>query len=144
MTTRPRELTRKDLRALALALDQAGFGEARLAAAWREAKNEDIVAGLMSFIRQAALGERLIPYEQRVERALQKLLAARHWSNPQRDWLRKIAAQTKVEAIVDREALDDPNQLFQRDGGGFERLNRIFDGQLAGLLAQFNDEIWAR
>ena len=144
VTTRPRELTRKDLRNLAMALDRAGFGETRLATAWREAKNEDIVAGIIGFIRQAALGERLIPYEQRVERALHKMLAARAWSNPQREWLRKIAAQTKVETIVDREALDDPNQLFQRDGGGFERLNRIFDGQLAGLLAQFNDEIWAR
>ena len=43
--------------------------------------------------------------EIRVERALQRILASRSWSRPQRDWLQRIANQTKVIPIVDREAL---------------------------------------
>jgi len=43
---------------------------------------------------------------------------------------------------VDREALDAPDQIFRREGGGFERLNRIFDGQLVEVLAQFGEAIW--
>ncbi|MGE0131345.1 MAG: type I restriction-modification system endonuclease [Blastocatellales bacterium] len=140
--TRPRELTRKQLRELALALDAAGFTEANLATAWREMTNQEIAARIVGYIRQAAIGDALTPFEQRVDRALQKILAAQSWTTPQRQWLNKIAAQTKANLIVDRDALDDPNQLFRREGGGFERLNRIFDGQLETVLADFNESLW--
>ena len=63
VTTRPRELTRKQLRELRLALDQAGFTEANLATAWRELTNQEIAAGIVGYIRQAALGDALTPYD---------------------------------------------------------------------------------
>ena len=75
--TRPRELTRKQLRELALELDKAGFSEASLATAWREMTNQDIAARIVGYIRQAAIGDPLVPYDQRVDSALQKLLASR-------------------------------------------------------------------
>lgn len=140
--TRPRELTRKQLRELLLALDSAGFTEANLATAWREMTNQEIAARIVGFIRQAAIGDALTPFDQRVDRALQKILAAQNWTTPQRQWLQKIAAQTKANLIVDRDALDDPNQLFRREGGGFQRLNKIFDGQLETVLAEFNESLW--
>src|SRR5204862_1537466 len=85
--TRPRELTRKHLRELALALDRAGFTEAGLSTAWREMTNQDIAARIIGFIRQAAIGDPLVPYEQRVDRALTTTLASRLWTTPQRQWL---------------------------------------------------------
>ena len=51
--TRPRDLTRKQLKELVLALDQAGFTEMRLATAWRELSNQDIAARIIGHIRQA-------------------------------------------------------------------------------------------
>jgi type I restriction enzyme, R subunit len=141
--TRPRELTRKQLRELALELDRAGFSEANLATAWREMTNQDIAARIVGYIRQAAIGDPLVPYEQRVDRALQRTLASRSWSTPQRQWLQKLAAQTKANVIVDRAALDDPDLLFKRDGGGFSRLDRIFGGQLQEVLDTFNESLWA-
>jgi len=140
--TRPRELTRKQLRELALALDTAGFAEANLKVAWREMTNQEIAAGIVGFIRQAALGDTLLPYVQRVENALQSVLKSRNWSTPQRQWLQKIAAQTKANVVVDREALDDPDLLFQREGGGFVRLNKLFDGELQKVLDNFNEALW--
>ncbi len=140
--TRPRDLTRKDLRALARELDRAGYSEVNLTTAWREITNQDIAARIVGFIRQAALGDPLIPYGERVDRALQRVLSARAWTAPQRQWLQKIAAQTKANVIVDRAAIDDENLLFKREGGGFPRLDRIFDGQLQQVLDQFNDSIW--
>jgi len=44
----------------------------------------------------AALGDPLVPYEQRVEQALQRILASRSWTKPQRDGLQHIANQTKA------------------------------------------------
>jgi hypothetical protein len=86
---------------------------------------------------------RLMPYEQRVEKALQRILASRSWSKPQRDWLQRIANQTKAITIVDREALDDDALLFRREGGGWPRLNKLFGGELDGVLQQFQREVWA-
>jgi len=140
--TRPRELTRKQLRELALELDKAGFSEANLAAAWREMTNQDIAARIVGYIRQAAIGDPLVPYEQRVAAALQQILASRAWTTPQRQWLQKLAAQTKANLIVDRAALDDPDLIFKREGGGFKRLDRIFGGELEQVLDAFNDALW--
>jgi type I restriction enzyme R subunit len=142
VTTRPRELTRKQLRELRLALDQAGFTEANLATAWRDLTNQEIAAGIVGYIRQAALGDALTPYDQRVDGALQNVLASKAWTKPQREWLQKIAAQTKANALVDRAALDDPDLIFKREGGGYARLDKLFDGGLQQVLETFNEAIW--
>lgn len=141
--TKPWELTRKDLRELKLALDQRGYSETTLATAWRETTNQEMAASIMGWIRQAALGDPLMPYEQRVEKALQRILASRSWSKPQRDWLQRIANQTKAITIVDREALDDDLLFFKREGGGWPRLNRLFGGELDGVLHEFQRQVWA-
>jgi type I restriction enzyme R subunit len=72
VTQRPRELTRQQLKELGLALDQAGYTEAALQTAWRETSNQDIAASILGFIRRAALGDPLVPYAERVDRALQE------------------------------------------------------------------------
>lgn len=140
--TRPRELTRKQLRELVLALDKAGYTETNLATAWREMTNQDIAARIVGYIRQAAIGDALLPYEQRVDQALQSILASRSWTTPQRQWLQKIAAQTKANLVVDRAAFDDPDLIFKREGGGFTRLDKIFNGELQHVLEAFNDSLW--
>ncbi|MGE0600872.1 MAG: type I restriction-modification system endonuclease, partial [Dehalococcoidia bacterium] len=142
VTTRPRELTRKQLRELAIALDKAGFSESSLGTAWRETTNKEIAARIVGFVRQAALGDPLIPYEQRVDRALDRILASQSWTTPQRDWLKKIAAQTKANTLVDKDAISDPSLLVWHQGGGFDRIDRVFEGQLQAVLDNFNDYIW--
>ena len=141
--TRPRELTRKHLRELVVELDKAGFTETNLATAWREMTNQDIAARIVGYIRQAAIGDALIPYNERVDHALQKILASKPWTAPQRDWLKRIGAQTKANQLVDRDALDDPDLIFSREGGGFNRLDKIFNGELQQVLEAFNDSLWA-
>jgi type I restriction enzyme R subunit len=70
------------------------------------------------------------------------MLATRARTTPQRDCLQKLAAQTKANLIVDRAALDDPDLVFRREGGGFARLDRIFAGELQEVLDAFNDSLW--
>lgn len=142
VVTRPRELTRKQLRELLLALNNAGFSETNLAAAWKQTTNQEMAANIIGYIRQAALGDPLIPFAQRVDGALQSMLASRAWTTPQRDWLKKIAAQTKANQLVDRASLDEDHLIFKREGGGFKRLDKIFDGHLDQVLNHFNDSIW--
>ena len=40
-----------------MALDLKGYSEANLRRAWKDAKNEDIAASIIGFVRQAALGD---------------------------------------------------------------------------------------
>jgi type I restriction enzyme R subunit len=142
--TRPRDLTRRDLKELSMLLDNAGYSDASLSAAWRQMTNRDVAARIIGFIRQAALGDPLVPFRERVDHALQSILASRPWTGPQRDWLKKLAAQTTANLLVDRAALDDPNLIFKREGGGFPRLDKIFGGELQQVLDQFNESVWER
>ncbi|MBD2214702.1 type I restriction-modification system endonuclease [Nostoc linckia FACHB-104] len=140
VTTRPRELTRTQLKELRLMLDQAGYSEKTLQVAWREMTNADIAASIIGFIRQATLGDALVPYEERVDKAMKKILGSQNWTPPQRKWLERIGKQLKVEIIVDREALDQGE--FKTQGGGFVRLNKAFNGSLEDILVQINEALW--
>ena len=70
-------------------------------------------------------------------------LATKPWTTPQRQWLQRIANQTEAITIEDREALDEDLLFFKREGGGWPRLNRMFVGELDGVLLQFQREMWA-
>ena len=139
VVTRPRDLTRAQLKELRLALDQAGYSEAYLQTAFKQAKNEDIAASIIGFVRRMALGSPLVPYAERVDRGARRFLASHPLDAPQKKWLERIAAQLKVETIVDREALDRGQFAAQ---GGFTRIDKSFDGKLEAVLGELADEVW--
>ncbi|MBU8900842.1 type I restriction-modification system endonuclease [Corallococcus sp. M34] len=136
---RPRELTRQQLKELKLALDRAGYNETSLQTAWRDMTNQDIAASIIGFIRQRALGEALVPYSERVDRALGKVLEANTWTTPQRKWLERIAKQLKVETVMDKDAL---NRGQFEASGGFTHINKVFEGRLEQVLADLRDGLW--
>ncbi len=138
---RPRELTREQLKSLRLELDRKGFSEANLKQAWKDTKNEDMAASIIGFVRQAALGDALVPYEDRLHAAMRRILASKPWTDVQRKWLKRIEEQLLREIVVDRAAIDD--DPFRADGG-FQRLNRVFSGQLELVLADINEEVWKK
>lgn len=140
VTKRPRDLTRQQLRELKLELDRAGYAESVLQAAVRDTTNADIAAKIIGFIRKELLASPLLSFEERVDRALKRILAKRPWTQPQRRWLELIAKQVKLEEVVDRDALD--RGQFRRQGGGFDRLNRVFEGELGDLLKDMHATIW--
>ena len=135
---RPRELTRKQLKELKLLLDQQGFSESNLKTAWMQMTNQEIAASIIGYIRQYALGDPLVPYEERVEKAMKKLWCL-SWTPPQRKWLGRIGKQLKVETVVDTESLD---QGEFKSHGGFNRLNKVFNGMLAEILKDINESLW--
>ena len=141
VTQRPRDLTRAQLREVALALDDAGYSETYLRTAWRNARQEDIAATIVGFIRAQALGSPLVPYEERVAKAMRTILHGKRysWTAPQRKWLDRIGKQLQKEVVVDKAAFDDGRF---KDLGGFDGVNRTFDGQLGELLGDLQEEIW--
>jgi type I restriction enzyme R subunit len=138
-TQRPRELTRKELKNLAILLDENGFSEANLRQAYGRARNADIAAHIIGFVRQAAIGDPLVPYETRVENGVQRIIAGRVWTAKQKQWLIRIGRALKAQPVGDPELLADP--LFAQ-AGGFETVDREFDHGLNEVLRDLNTAIW--
>jgi type I restriction enzyme R subunit len=139
LATRPKDMTRAQLRELAVALEAGGFDERALQSATRAVSNVDVAAKLVGFVRQRAVGEALLSYEERVDRAERALLASRPWTEQQRKWIKRIAAQVRLEVIVDREAMESGE--FARNGG-FDAIDKRFDGQVAAVLSELHERIW--
>jgi type I restriction enzyme R subunit len=138
---RPRELTRADLKTLRAEFAQQGFSEAKLRHAWKQAKNEDIAASIVGFIRQAALGDPLVPWPDRVKAAMSRITKRGTWSEPQRKWLERIGTAVAHVGVADRTVLDE-EQFGQK--GGFDKLNRAFHGRLDAILGDINEELWSK
>lgn len=138
---RPQELTRAELRALKLELDAEGFTDTKIKQAWADAKNADIAASIIGYIRQAAIGDPLIAYEDRVETAVQAILQQRQWTEVQRNWIKRIGKQLKAEIIVDRDAFDAEPFAAQ---GGWQRIDRVFNGELESVVHGINEAIWKK
>lgn len=138
VVTRPRDLTREQLKEVRLLLDHNGFSEANLTAAWRNQSNQDIAASIIGYIRQAALGEALVPFDERVEKAMEGIYASQAWNPAQRKWLERLAKQLAFEVIIDR---DFVNNRFA-DKGGAKQLDKVLGNHLDDVLTQLADSIW--
>jgi len=60
------------------------------------------------------------------------------WSTPQRDWLKRIAAQTKANVLGGPLSHRRPRLDLQARGRWFHP----FNGQLQPVLDAFNDALW--
>ncbi|MFD2449208.1 type I restriction-modification enzyme R subunit C-terminal domain-containing protein [Vogesella fluminis] len=139
VVTRPKDLTRAQLKEIRLLLDENGFAESKLKSAWRNATNQEVAASIIGYIRRAAIGEALVPFELRVANAMQKIYARHSWSTIQRKWLERIAKQLNHEVVIDR---DFVNHAFARDGGA-QQLERILGTQLPAVLDALAEELWS-
>ena len=138
VVNRPRDLTREQLKEVRLLLDQHGFPEARLQTAWRTRTNHEIAASIVGYIRQAALGEALVPFEQRVARAMERTYALTSWTPMQRKWLDRLGKQLSHEVVIDG---DFVNRAFAGDGGA-RQLDVRLGGQLDSVLETFAESLW--
>jgi len=139
--TRPGDLTRADLKQLRLKLDDANYPEKQLEKAYKQQTNAEIAAGIIGYIRRAALGDPLMPYAERVDKALTRILQAQQWSTQQQKWLQRISSQLKSEFVVDREALNSGQ--FKAEGG-FNRINQVFEGRLEAVLQNIYENLWKK
>ena len=138
VVNRPKDLTREQLRNVRLLLDQYGFSEVSLKSAWRNQTNQEIAASIIGYIRQAAIGEALLPFDQRVANAMQKIYTLQQWTPVQRKWLDRLARQLVHEVIIDPQQV---NEAFRNDGG-LKSLNRNLGGHLHRVLEALNDNLW--
>ena len=137
--TKPSELTREALKSLKLELDRHDFTEKQLNSAWNEMTNQDIVADIIAFIRQQALGSTLISHEQRVKHAFAKLRINHDFNKTQLDWLKRIEKVLLEESVLDE-------QIFEvgafKNAGGFTIIDRRFGGKLREIITELNEYLY--
>ena len=138
--TRPRELTRKSLKDLRLALDRAGFTSQQLNTALKEMTNEEIAADIITLIRRYAIGANLISHEERIKGAMARLKKAHSFTKQELSWLTRIEKFLLNESVLTVAAFDEEAQF--KSQGGFARLNKVFGNQLANIVAELNEYLY--
>ncbi len=123
-----------------LQLDAEGFNARTLHTAWKSAKNEDIAADIIAYIRTLALDVDLIPQEQRIANAFAKVNALRTWNKIQQRWLDRFKAQLMAEAVLTK---DDLNNDPFKEEGGYNRINKIFDDNVDEIIQILNDNLYS-
>lgn len=136
--TQPKNITRQDLKDIKLLLDNNGFSETTLKTAWRNKTNHEIAASIIGYIRQAALGEALISFEDRVANAMKQIYSLHNWTPVQRQTLDNLASQLVYEVIIDAETIND---IFS-DEGGYKGLNKRLANQLDNVVEAINEHLW--
>lgn len=140
--TRPKELTRQDLRELITILETKGFKQSHLQTAWKQTKNEDIAADIITFIRQAALGDALVDHEARIKRAMQKVYSLHDWTPRQEKWLERIEKQLLQVPVLAPNPEDAFSEEPFRSRGGYNMLKREFGEEIDKIVYTINDYLY--
>lgn len=139
--TRPKDLTRADLKKLLLALSEKNFTEAQLNGAISQLSNVEITADIISLIRRYALGAKLINHADKISNAIRRLKAAHDFSDAELKWLDRIEKYLLNETLIDVASFNEANTAFKQSGG-FDRINKVFEGRLANILDELNSYIY--
>lgn len=137
--TRPEQLDRRSLKELLIALGDQGFEPRVVKAAWKQAKNEDLGADIISFIRTLAIGSVLESHEDRIKRAVDRVRRMQNWNRIQQKWIDRFEKQLIKESVLQ---VEDLNQSPFIEDGGFQQLNKIFDKQLEHVINTINQNMY--
>ena len=143
LLSQPQDWGSEALTELRQALVQAPdhFTEENLRRAFEVTSHKALV-DIISMVKHAAAETApLYTAEERVNLAVERVLALRALTEDQKKWTEHIRQHLVANLSIDREDFDNVPVLSNR--GGWGRANRVFDGQLADLIASLNKEMVA-
>jgi type I restriction enzyme R subunit len=143
LLSRPREWGAAPLSELRQALSQAPehFTEANLQRAFHAAHQIALV-DIISMVKRAVIDTSpLLTSQERVNLAVDRVIAGRDLTDTQAKWLEYIRQHLVANLSIEREDFEAIPVLS--DHGGWGRANKVFDGRLADLLTELNEELVA-
>ena len=135
--TRPKDLTRADLKKLEVALSERTFTAKHLSGAISKLTNAEITADIISLIRRYALGAELLGHEEKIKRAVARLKTTHDFSEQELKWLARIEKYLLNESLINPTVFDEPGTAFKTQGG-FKQIDKVFCGELANILDELN------
>ena len=138
--TRPKDLTREELKSLRLALDRQGFTTQQLNTAISQMTNEEIAADIISLIRRYAIGSVLISHEARIRRAIDKLVKANSFSKQELNWIKRMEAYLMKESVLNIKVFDEDVRF--KEQGGFKKIDKVFQNKLESIVLELNTYLY--
>jgi type I restriction enzyme R subunit len=143
LLSRPQGWGSEPLRELRQALGKAPqhFTEDNLQRAFAVTSHKALV-DIISMVKRADQdSSSLYTAEERVQRAIGRVLPGRPLSEDQTKWMDHIRRHLIANLSIDRDDFENVPVLSNR--GGWGRADRVFDGKLTDLLADLNRELVA-
>ena len=129
------------LEELKRSLGKSGFQPALLQQAHKIVSHKEL-ADIISIVKHAAKNEEpLLTAEERVTRAMTRLIEANQFNAEQKQWLSLIREHLVTHLTIDEDDFDMQPLLQNR--GGKARAQRVFQKSLSGLVARLNAELAA-
>ena len=138
--TRPKDLTREELKSLRLTLDREGFTTQQLNTAISQMTNEEIAADIISLIRRYAIGSGLISHEARIRKAVEKLVKAHKFSKQEMNWIKRMETYLMNESVLNVKIFDEDVRF--KEQGGFKKIDKVFQNQLENIVLELNTYLY--
>lgn len=135
--SRPKDLSRADLKNLRSKLELENFNEKKLNAAVSHLTNSEITADIISLIRRYALGSKLLNHKDKIKNAVNKLKAAHNFNQQELNWINRIERYLLNESVINLDSFDESGTAFKTEGG-FKRINKVFGGNLQNIIDELN------
>lgn len=139
--TRPKDLTREDLKKLRFTLEVQGFTVPQLNTAISQMTNAEMTADIISLIRRYTLGASLVSHEEKIKNAVKKLKFVHNFTAQELNWIDCIEDYLLNESLINTAAFDEIGTYFKTEGG-FKRINKAFDGNLANIIDELNNYLY--
>ena len=139
--TRPKDLTREDLKKLRFTLEVQGFTIPQLNTAISQMTNAEMTVDIISLIRRYTLGASLVSHEEKIKNAVKKLKSAHNFTAQELNWINRIEKYLLNESLINVEIFDEVGTAF-KNSGGFNRINKAFDGNLANIIDELNNYLY--
>ena len=138
--TKPSDLTRKELKSLTLALDREGYTTQQLNTAVSQMTNQEMAADMISLIRRYAIGSPLISHEERIHKAVEKLVQNHDFNKTEINWMKRIEKYLIQESVINVSVFDEDSRF--KAEGGYARINKIFKLQLKDYIRELNGYLY--
>ena len=135
----PKSFGRKDLKYIMSILDNEGYSEQSVKAAYKELTNEEITAIILAFIKNAIRDLPITDFEEKVDIVMKKINKLRPWEPKQKNILELIKKQLLANQIIGYENLNEG--IFNDRYAGAESINKILDNMLGEILNLIQEEI---
>ena len=131
--TRPKDLTRADLKNLLRVLRENNFSVDHLNGAISQLTNSKITADIISLIRRFALGVQLINHSDKISNAISRIKTAHNFSAQELKWLDRIEKYLLNEILIDTSSFDEIGTAFKQNGGFYRIIDKLPTAKAGGL-----------
>jgi type I restriction enzyme R subunit len=136
LLNKPKDWNTKALNELKQKLKESSYDEANLQKAHKIVYHKDTV-DIISMVKHAAKEtEPLLSPDERVNQAIQKVIAGKHLTDEQQKWMEYIKEHLKQNMTLDEEDLKELPVFTDR--GGLNKFKKVFAGDYDKIIKEIN------